>query len=185
MSRRRVVITGLGALCGLGNDRASVWNAAKSGRSGAGPVTRYDPDELSCRFACEVRGFDADAYFGRDAKKLDLFSQFGVAAADEAVKHSGIDFAAEDPRRCGVVTGSGIGGLNIMQKFHEVQLRRGPGRVSPFFIPGLIVNLAAGWVSMIHDLKGPNSAPCTAISLISSREASPKVTRRCSGLVEL
>jgi len=162
MSRRRVVITGLGALCGLGNDRASVWNAAKSGRSGAGPVTRYDPDELSCRFACEVRGFDADAYFGRDAKKLDLFSQFGVAAADEAVKHSGIDFAAEDPRRCGVVTGSGIGGLNEIERQHVIMLERGTRRVSPHFIPKLMINALAGQISIRHGLRGPNYITASA-----------------------
>ncbi|MDH3593024.1 MAG: beta-ketoacyl-ACP synthase II [Planctomycetota bacterium] len=162
MSRRRVVITGLGAICGLGNDIASVWEGVTSGRSGAGPVTRFDPSSISCQIACEVKGFDADAYFGRGVKKLDLFSQFGVVAADEAIKDSGLDFEKEDADRCGAVIGSGIGGLNEIEKQHKIMLAKGARRVSPHFIPKLMINALAGQISIRHGLRGPNYITASA-----------------------
>jgi 3-oxoacyl-[acyl-carrier-protein] synthase II len=162
MSRRRVVITGLGAVCSLGNEVPTVWEAVKAGRSGARRVTRFDPSNISCQIACEIRDFDGEAYLGREAKKLDLFSQYGVVAADEAIRSSGLDFAAEESYRCGVITGSGIGGLIEIESQHGVLRDKGPRRVSPFFIPRLMVNALSGHVSIRHGLRGPNYVTASA-----------------------
>ncbi|MHC4818148.1 MAG: beta-ketoacyl-[acyl-carrier-protein] synthase II [Planctomycetota bacterium] len=162
MSRRRVVITGLGAVCSLGNDAPTAWEAAKAGRSGARRVTRFDPSNISCQIACEVRDFDGAAYLGRESKKLDLFSQYGVVAADEAIQSSGLDFAAEDSYRCGVITGSGIGGLIEVETQHGLLRDKGPRRVSPFFIPRLMVNALSGHISIRHGLRGPNYVTASA-----------------------
>lgn len=161
---RKVVVTGTGLVTPVGLDTGSTWEALLAGRSGVGPITKFDSTGYGATIAGEVDGFDPTLFVDKkDVKKMDLHVQYAIAAAREASEMAGLEGAYE-PERIGTIIGSGIGGLNIMQKFHEVQLRRGPGRVSPFFIPGLIVNLAAGWVSMIHGLKGPNSAPCTACS---------------------
>ena len=162
MSRRRVVITGLGAVCSLGNDVPTVWEAAKAGRSGTRRVTRFDPSNLPCRIACEVRDFDGQAYFGREAKKLDPFSQYGVVAADEAIRSAGLDFAAEDSYRCGVITGTGIGGLTELETQHGVLLEKGARRVSPFFIPRLMANALSGHISIRHGLRGPSYVTVSA-----------------------
>ncbi len=162
MSRRRVVITGLGAICGLGNDVASVWAAAKAGRSSARALTRIDPTELGSRIACEVRDFDAEKALGHQARKLDLFCQYGVVAADEAVRDSGIDPAREDLDRCGVVTGSGIGGLSELESQHTVLMERGARRVSPFFIPRLMINALSGHISIRHGFRGPSYITASA-----------------------
>src|SRR5512139_3469337 len=131
MSRRRVVITGLGAMCGLGHDAPSIWAGAKAGRSSARKLTRIDETDLGSRIACEIRDFDAEKVLGHGAKKLDLFCQYGVVAADEALRDSGIDPAREDLDRCGVITGSGIGGLTELESQHTVLMERGARRVSP------------------------------------------------------
>ena len=162
MAGRRVVITGLGALCALGHDAPTTGRAAREGKSGAGRVTRFDPQELGCQIACEVKGFDAEAYYGRDSKKLDIFSQYGVAAADEAIRDSGIDFPKCDLDRCGVVTGSGIGGLNEIESQHLHMMERGARRVSPHFIPTLMINALAGMISIRHGLRGPNYITASA-----------------------
>ncbi|MHC4135025.1 MAG: beta-ketoacyl-ACP synthase II [Planctomycetota bacterium] len=162
MSRRRVVITGLGAVCSLGNDVPTIWEAAKAGRSGARRVTRFDPSNISCQIACEVRDFDGQAYLGREAKKLDLFSQYGVVAADEAIQAAGLDFAKEDAYRCGVITGSGIGGLIEIESQHGILRDKGPRRVSPFFIPRLMVNALSGHISIRHGLRGANYVTASA-----------------------
>jgi len=156
MTRRRVVVTGQGAICALGHTAPEVWGAVQAGRSGTDRVTRFDPSALGCQIACEVNGFDFEAYFDREYKKLDLFCQYGVVAADEAVKNCGIDFSKEDPDRCGVITGSGIGGLNEIEKQHIRMLDRGARRVSPYFIPKLMINALAGQISIRHGLRGPN-----------------------------
>ncbi len=162
MSPRRVVITGVGAVCALGNAVPSILEAAKAGRSGAGPVTRYDKTANTCQVACEVKGFDAAALFGRDAKKLDIYCQFGVAAADEAVSDSGLDFSKEDATRCGVITGSGMGGLHEIEQQHLRMLDRGAKRISPHFITKLMINALAGQISIRHGLKGPNYITASA-----------------------
>lgn len=167
MTSRRVAITGVGAVCALGNDAPTIWEAAKAGRSGATRISRWDPSDLGCQIACETRGFDAQAYFGRDAKKLDLFTQYGVHAADEAVRDSGLDFENEDRDRCGVIAGSGIGGLNEIEAQHLVMLDRGARRVTPHFIPKLMINALAGQISIRHGLRGPNYITASACASAS------------------
>jgi len=162
MPGRRVVITGVGAICGLGTGVPLLWEGAKAGRSGARRVTRFDPADLGCQIACEVPDYDADAYFGREARKLDLFTQFGVVAADEAIRDSGLDLPAEDLDRCGVIAGSGIGGLIEIESQHLVLLERGARRVSPHFVPKLMVNALSGAVSIRHGLRGPNFMTASA-----------------------
>lgn len=162
MSRRRVVITGLGAVCSLGNDVPTIWEAAKAGRSGARRVTRFDPSKISCQIACEVRDFDGQALLGHEAKKLDLFCQYGVVAADEAIRASGLDFGEQDAYRCGVITGSGIGGLIEIESQHGLLRDKGPRRVSPFFIPRLMVNALSGHISIRHGLRGANYVTASA-----------------------
>jgi len=162
MTRRRVVITGVGALCGIGEGAASIWEAATAGRSGVARVTRFDPSRLSCQIACEVKNYDASARFERDARKLDLFTQFALIAADEAVRDSGVDFTAESAERCGVIVGSGIGGLNGIEEQYRIMLEKGPRRVSPHFIPKIMINSMAGQISIRHGLKGHNYITASA-----------------------
>jgi len=161
---RRVVVTGIGMITPLGLDTESTWTALLRGENGIGPITKFDATDYGARIAGEVREFDPLQFIEkRDLKKMDLHVQYALAAAQNAWDMAGVE-GAYAPERFGTLIGSGIGGLNIMQKFHAVQINRGPGKVSPFFIPGLIVNLASGWVSIRHNLKGPNSAVCTACS---------------------
>lgn len=167
MGGRRVVITGLGSLCALGNRFAEVWPAVKAGRSGAGTVTRFDPSRIDCRIACEVKGFDAEAVFGRDAKKLDLFAQYGVQAAIEAWADSGLDAARENPDRLGCIMGSGIGGLHEIEAQHLVMLDRGSHRISPHFVPKLMINALSGQISIRLGLKGPNFMTASACASAS------------------
>ncbi|MHC4953926.1 MAG: beta-ketoacyl-ACP synthase II [Planctomycetota bacterium] len=167
MNRRRVVITGVGALCSIGDDAASSWEAAKSGRSGATRVTRFDPSRLACQIACEVKNYDANARWGREARKLDLFTQYSIITADEAVADSGIDFSSEDGTRCGVITGSGIGGLNGIEEQYRQLLEKGPRRVSPHFIPKIMINSMAGQISIRHGLRGHNYITASACASAS------------------
>lgn len=161
---RRVVITGVGMVTPLGLTTEHSWAGVLEGRNGIGPITKFDATGYGSQIAGEVKGFDATQFVARkDVKKMDLHVQYAIAASDDALQMAALD-GHYAPERIGTIIGSGIGGLNIIQKFHEVQLRRGPGRVSPFFIPALIVNLATGWVSIRHQLKGPNSSTCTACS---------------------
>ena len=162
MTKRRVVITGVGALCSIGDTAASSWEAAKAGRSGAARVTRFDASRIACQIACEVKSYDPEARFGRDARKLDLFTQFAIIAADEAVADSGIDFLSEDQPRCGVIVGSGIGGLNGIEQQYKLLLEKGPRRVSPHFIPKIMINSMAGQISIRHHLKGHNYITASA-----------------------
>ena len=162
MSRRRVVVTGLGAICGLGHDVPAVWAGAKAGRSSARALSRIDPTDIGSRIACEVAGFDGEKALGHGARKLDLFCQYGVVAADEAVRDSGIDPAREDLDRCGVITGSGIGGLTELESQHTVLMERGARRVSPFFIPRLMINALSGNISIRHGFRGPNYITASA-----------------------
>ncbi len=167
MSRRRVVITGVGAFCALGHTAPAVGAAAKAGRSGAGPITRFDPKNLGCQIACEVGPWDPEPVFGRDAKKLDLFTQYGIIAADEAVKDSGLDFSKENSDLCGAIIGSGIGGLNEIEQQHLVLLERTARRVSPHFIPKLMINALSGQISIRHGLRGPNYITASACASAS------------------
>lgn len=164
MIGRRVVITGIGCVSPLGLDAEGTWEGMKAGRGGIGPITRMDASGFDCRIAGEVRGFDADSFFRvpKDARRSDRVIQFGVAAAKMALEHAGLDPAGLDPTRIGTMIGSGIGGLATLEREHRTYLERGPGRVSPFLIPMLIPNMAAGVVAMEHGLRGPSMAIVTA-----------------------
>ena len=147
----------------LGVGTEENWSALIAGRSGVGPITRFDASAFPARIAGEVKGFDPADYFEKkEIKKSDTFIQYAVAAAGFAVDDAGLVIAGADAERVGVIIGSGIGGLPLIESTHAMLLTRGPDRISPFFIPGLIVNMAAGQVSIRYGAKGPNSAPCTA-----------------------
>jgi 3-oxoacyl-[acyl-carrier-protein] synthase II len=160
---RRVVVTGVGLVSPLGIGTEETWQGLLAGRSGAGPITHFDASHHSTHFACEVKGFDPLAWMDKkDVKKADRFIQFAIAAADLAVKDAGIAVAPAEAGRVGVFIGSGIGGFATIEREHEALMKGGPRRISPFFIPSAIVNLASGWVSIRTGAKGPNSATCTA-----------------------
>jgi 3-oxoacyl-[acyl-carrier-protein] synthase II len=157
------VVTGLGAVTPLGNSVPEYWRAICEGRSGVGPITRFDPKRLDARIAAEVRGFDPlKVIEKKELKKLDLFIQYALAAGVEAVEDAKIDFSQVDPTRAGALVGSGIGGILSILEWHRVLLEKGPSRISPFFIPSLIVNMASGQLSIRYKLKGPNSSVVTA-----------------------
>jgi 3-oxoacyl-[acyl-carrier-protein] synthase II len=161
--RRRVVITGVGLVSPLGVGTAETWSALLAGRSGIGPITLFDASALPARIAGEVKGFDPSLYLEhKDLKKTDRFVQLALAASDFAVADSGLSIDDGNRERIGVVIGSGIGGLNSIEHTAKVVMERGPSRISPFFIPSLIVNMAAGQVSIRYGARGPNGSPCTA-----------------------
>ncbi len=161
--RHRVFVTGAGVISPLGNSTEECWANLIAGKSGAGPITRFDAAAYETRFACEVRNFSPDGVMDRkDAKRMDRFAQFAVAASHEAIKNAGLDLEAEDRDRIGVIIGSGIGGMETFESQHAILLARGPGRVSPFFIPMMISDMGAGQVSIQLGLKGPNFATVSA-----------------------
>ncbi|MFM7837017.1 MAG: beta-ketoacyl-ACP synthase II [Planctomycetaceae bacterium] len=165
MSRRRVVVTGLGVVTPLGCELDDVWDAVCRGKSGVGLVERFDCREFKVRFGGEIRQFDATRYLqmdARDLRRADRFSQFAMVAAEQAVVQAGIDFSAGDAYRYGVLVGSGIGGLDEIELQHSVLFDRGPDRISPFMIPKLIINAASGNLSVRWKLRGPNTSVCTA-----------------------
>ncbi len=167
LPRRRVVVTGLGLVTPVGNDVDATWSALFEGRSGAGPITQFDATNQEVRFACEVKGFDPEQYLDRkEARRADRFLQFAIATSQQAVEASEIERAVEQlPRdRFGVIVGSGIGGLISLERQHITMLERGPGRVSPFFIPMFISDMAAGMISMRYGAQGPNYATVSACS---------------------
>lgn len=162
---RRVVITGMGLICGSGNTKEEVWSNLLAGRSGIGAVTRFDIAAFPVRIASEVKGFDPLKFIEKkEVKKMDPFIHYAVAASQEAMDDSGLRVTDENATRIGTYIGSGIGGFGVIEREHEKYLKGGPGKISPFFIPAAIVNLAAGQVSIRFGLKGPNSATCTACS---------------------
>jgi 3-oxoacyl-[acyl-carrier-protein] synthase II len=160
---RRVAVTGVGLVSPLGVGTAVNWEALLAGKSGIGPITRFDATDYPCRIAGEVKDFDPlDFLDKKEVKKSDTFIHYALAASRFAVEDAGLAIDAANADRVGVVIGSGIGGLPLIEATHKVLLEKGPSRVSPFFIPGQIVNLAAGQVSIRHGAKGPSSAPATA-----------------------
>ena len=161
---RRVVITGLGVVTPLGENVDALWDALCAGKSGIGHIKRWDPSAYPVRFGGECRGFDITRYDVdvREAKRLDRFAQFGLAASMSAVKDAGLDFQRESRDRVGVIIGSGIGGIETLQEQHETLMNRGVSRVSPFTVPRLMVNAASGNVSILFKLNGPNTAIATA-----------------------
>jgi 3-oxoacyl-[acyl-carrier-protein] synthase II len=163
VSTRRVVVTGLGALTPIGNTADEFWSALLQGRSGVGPITKFDATDYPTRIAGEVKNFDPLAFVDKkDARRLDPFLQYAMACAVMAVQDAALDTEKVDGSRFGVLIGSGIGGISTLLETHKTLLDKGPDRVSPFFIPMMIINMASGLVSMRFGAKGPNSAVVTA-----------------------
>ncbi len=160
---RRVVVTGLGLIYGVGNSTGEVWKALLAGKSGVARITGFDASNFACQIAAEVKNFDPLNYIEKkELKKMGRFIHLAVAASDEALKTSGLKITPENDERVGVHIGSGIGGFDIIEREHNELIKGGPRKISPFFIPAAIVNLAAGQVSMRHGAKGPNEATATA-----------------------
>src|SRR6516225_10072268 len=163
MSRRRVVVTGLGLVSPVGIGVEASWSALVAGRSGIGPITLFDASTFPTRIAGEVKNFDPTQFMDRkEARRNDRFIQFALAAADMAMKDSGIDMSKEDPERVGAIVGAGIGGLGTIEDEHRTFLEKGVKRIGPFFIPSLIINLAPGQISLRYGMKGPNFSPVSA-----------------------
>jgi 3-oxoacyl-[acyl-carrier-protein] synthase II len=160
---RRVVVTGLGLICGVGNTTDVVWKALLAGTSGVGRITSFDPTAFACQIAAEVKNFDPLNFIEKkEVKKMGRFIHVAIAASDEAMKMSELKITPENDERVGVHIGSGIGGFDIIEREHTALMEGGPRKISPFFIPAAIVNLAAGQVSMRYGAKGPNEATATA-----------------------
>src|SRR6266481_9392958 len=160
---RRVVVTGLGLICGVGNTSPEVWQNLLLGKSGVGPITQFKTAGFSCTIAAEVRGFDPLNWIEKkEVKKMGRFIHLCIAAADEAMKMSGLPVTEANADMVGVHIGSGIGGFDVIEREHIALLEGGPRKISPFFIPATIINLAAGHVSMRFGAKGPNEATATA-----------------------
>ncbi len=160
---RRVVVTAVGLISPLGIGTEVGWEAIKNGQSGIGPITEFDAANFSCRIAGEVKGFDPYQYIEKkEVKKMGRFIQFAIAAAECALSGSGLKITPENEERVGVYIGSGIGGFEVIEREHRTLLEQGPRRLSPFFIPATIINLASGYVSIRSGAKGPNSATATA-----------------------
>ena len=160
---RRVVVTGIGLICGVGKTTEETWSSLLAGKSGVGRITHFDAAQYACQIAAEVRDFDPFQFIDKkEVKKMGRFIHFAIAAADEAMKISGLKVTPENAERVGVHIGSGIGGFDIIEREHLALMQGGPRKISPFFIPAAIVNLAAGHVSMRFGAKGPNEATATA-----------------------
>jgi len=163
MDNRRIVITGVGTVTALGTEKQAFWSALCEGKSGVSTITSFDSSVFDVHIAGEIKGFEPEKWIERkQARRLDRFAQFAVAAAVEAIRDSGLDVSKIDPTRAGVIVGSGIGGLTEIETQHSVLLTKGPNKISPFMIPKLMVNAAAGQISITFGLKGPNSAVATA-----------------------
>ena len=192
---RRVVITGLGMVSPLGIGNDENWKGLIAGRSGIGPITRFDASDYPCRIAGELKGFNPEDWVSKkDVKKMDLFIHYAMAAADIALKDAAYSVAPSEADRVGVYIGSGIGGLPSIERQHAILLREGPRRISPFFIVGLIVNMASGQVSIRYGAKGPNQASCTACAtgthaigdafeIIKRNDADVMIAGGCEGVV--
>ncbi|MBU1691755.1 MAG: beta-ketoacyl-ACP synthase II [Gammaproteobacteria bacterium] len=163
MSKRRVVITGLGIISPVGNTVEQAWSNILAGKSGISRITRFDPTAFSSQIAGEVKGFDVTEYISaKEARRMDIFIHYGLAAGVQAIKDSGIVVTPENAERIGVNIGSGIGGLPMIEDTHNTYLEGGPRKISPFFIPGTIINMISGNLSIMFGLKGPNLAMVTA-----------------------
>ncbi|WP_439107341.1 beta-ketoacyl-ACP synthase II [Congregibacter sp.] len=163
MKGRRVVVTGMGLVTPVGHDVESSWASILAGRSGAAPIEAFDVDAYSTRFSSSVRNFDIEAYLpAKDARKMDTFVQYGMAAGIQAVEHAGFTVTEENAGRVGCAIGSGIGGIGQIEKNSEIVNSTGPRRISPFFVPGSIINMIAGNLSVRYGMRGPNIAIVTA-----------------------
>ncbi len=192
---RRVVITGLGMVSPLGIGNQENWQALIHGKSGIGPITRFDASDYPCRIAGELKGFNAEDWVSKkDVKKMDLFIHYAMAASEIAMRDASFQVTTSESDRVGVYIGSGIGGLPSIERQHATLLREGPRRVSPFFIVGLIVNMASGQVSIRYGAKGPNQAACTACAtgthaigdareIIKRNDADVMIAGGCEGVI--
>ena len=163
MSRRRVVVTGLGIVCPVGNTVPEAWSNLIAGRSGIGTITRFDASPYASQIAGEVKGFAIDPYLSvKEARRMDTFIHYGIAAGTQALKDSGLQVTPANAERIGVNIGSGIGGIVMIQETHNALLQGGPRKISPFFVPGSIINMTAGYLSIMYGLKGPNLASVSA-----------------------
>ncbi len=165
LNKKRVVVTGIGLVSPLGNTREETWAGLTGGRSGIDYITRFDTSQHKVRFAAETKGFDPLKFIEKkELKKMDYYIFFAIAASKEALDDSGLKITPENAPDIGVYIGSGIGGFSVFEREHSKMLEGGPGRISPFFIPASIINLASGYVSIYNGAKGPNSATATACS---------------------
>ena len=163
MTKRRVVITGLGAVSPLGNNVQDTWRNTVAGKSGVGPLDKFDTDGYSVTIAAQVRDFEAHRYMERkEVRRRDQFIQFGIAAGVQAIEDAGLPKAPDDAHRYGIAIGSGIGGLQTIEDTHSVLLKRGPRRISPFFVPATVINMVSGNLSITYGYTGPNLALATA-----------------------
>jgi 3-oxoacyl-[acyl-carrier-protein] synthase II len=165
--KRRVVVTGIGVVSPVGNDVSAFWSALIAGKSGAGPITQFDPEAFATKFACEVKNFDPSSVIdAKEARRMERFTQFGLVAAHEALKDAGLldHEVPQGHQEIGVIVGSGIGGLQIFEDQCKIYLERGPRRISPFFVPMMIPDIVSGHISIAYNLKGPNFAVVSACS---------------------
>lgn len=163
MTKRRVVVTGLGMLTPLGNDVASTWQGLQQAQSGIGLITHFDTESYSTKFAGLIKDFNVEDFFpAKEARKMDLFIQYGVAAGIQAFRDSGIEITEQNAQRIGAAIGSGIGGLGLIEENHEKLLASGPRKLSPFFVPSTIINMIAGHLSIMLGMQGPNISIVTA-----------------------
>ena len=186
MSKRRVVITGLGWVTSLGTDLQQVWQDLLQGKSGINPVTRFDTSEYSTKFGGEIPGWNGGPNIEpRVARRLDRFAQFALNASIDAVNDSGLDFSQENPWRCGSIVGSGIGGIEEFEDGYQKLITKGPSRVSPFMVPKLMCNAGSGNVSIHYGLKGPNSAVATACASAAHAigEAGQCIRHNCADIM--
>ena len=163
MSKRRVVVTGLGVISPVGNTVTESWNNVRDGVSGIGPIEHFDASAFSTRFAGTIRNFDIGQYLEpKEARKCDTFMHYGIASAMQSVQDSGLEVTEANAHRCGVAMGSGIGGVSTIEANHSKWLEGGPRKISPFFVPASIINMISGHVSIKYGLTGPNLAVVTA-----------------------
>ena len=174
--KRRVVVTGLGMVTPLGIGVRENWDAVCAGKSGIGPITKFDASPFASRIAGEVKGFKSEEFLDKQqARRFDIFIHFGMASARMALEDSGLKIDERNNQRVGCITGSGLGGLAMIEDFHKVLLEKGPRRISPFFIPGIIANMLPGQIAIEFGAKGPNMSIETACaaSWISNARISP------------
>ncbi|MGZ4830392.1 MAG: beta-ketoacyl-ACP synthase II [Candidatus Angelobacter sp.] len=178
---RRVVVTGMGLICALGQTSTEVWQNIVAGKSGVSKITRFDTTQFACQIAAEVKDFDPLKFIEKkEVKKMGRFIHFAMAAADEAMTMSGLKVTPENATRVGVHIGSGVGGFDVIEREHAELLKGGPRKISPFFIPAAIVNLAAGHVSIRYGAKGPNEATATACTTSAHAIGDAyKIIQRC------
>lgn len=179
--QRRVVITGIGLICGVGNTTEEVWQALLAGKSGVNKITQFDASQFACQIAAEVKNFDPLNFIEKkEIKKMGRFIHLALAASEEAMKMSGLQITEQNADRVGVHIGSGIGGFDVIEREHTNLMQGGPRKISPFFIPAAIINLAAGHVSMRFGAKGPNEATATACTTSAHSVGDAfKIIQRC------